>query len=252
MSLRRDIHSAFDVIAPPLGGMPERVVQTVLADKRRRRNSTMLLHLRAPLPLVAALVAIALVAAVLVGGRIVQDWNLFRSGNPAGHSQLTSLQQLEARPLSLAYVKSVADCTSGPIDHDTLALGSGPLFMVGYSGAGWTSWGDYGKLVLYTDAQIAGPILVRARDVVTRAVVVFVGSYADGPVVGSDTLNGRLVAHHSELVLSADTAQPATDIVLPSQHKFEWEFTFGFPKFSTLAAAWQVDGEKFTETFVSC
>ena len=254
MTMRLEMRDALDEVVPShaMPGLPERVVGAVLADKGRRRNRKMLVRLRAPLSLVAALVVIALVTAVLVGGRLIQDWNAFH-GTPAGHSQLTPLQQLEARPLTLPYVHSVAECNTGPRDPVTLALGAGPVFMDStYAGAGWTGWGDYGKVVLYTDTQIAGPILVRARDVVTKAVIVFVGRYAYGPVEGADTLEGKVVSQRPELVLSADTAAPPTDNSLQRAHMSEWEFTAGFPKFSTLSTAWQIDGLGFSETFVGC
>ena len=254
MTMRSEMRDALDEVVPSYAtpGLPERVVGAVLADKRRRRNNKMLVRLRAPLSMVAALVVIALVTAVLVGGRLIQDWNAFH-GTPAGHSQLTPLQQLEARPLTLPYVHSLAECTTGPRDPVTLALGSGPVFLDStYAGGGWTGWGDYGQVVFFTDAQIAGPILVRARDVVTRAPIVFVGPYADGPVAGTDTLNGKVVIQHSELALSANTAAAATDNTLQQPHRFEWEITAGFPKYSTLSTAWQIDGLGFSETFVGC
>ena len=252
MTMRAVMREALDEVVPAnTPGLPERVVGTVLADKRRRRNRQMLVRLRAPLSLVAALVAIALVAAVLVGGRIIQDWNAFH-GTPAGRSQLTPVQQLEARSLTLPYVHSLKDCTTGPVDPQTGSLGSGPLFMDGYSAAGWTAWGVYDRFVLHTDTQIAGPILVRAHDVVTKAPLVFVGRYANGPVSGVDTLEGSPVSHQPELVLSTDDAAPATDIYMQQRQKYEWEFTVGFPKFSTLTAAFQIDGAGFTEKFVAC
>lgn len=88
MSLRREIHSAFDVITPPLGGMPERVVETVLADKRRRRKEGIMFRVRAPLSLAAVFIVVALIAAALIGGRVIADWAGFNA-TPAGqpHSQ---------------------------------------------------------------------------------------------------------------------------------------------------------------------
>ena len=252
MTMRAVMREALDEVVPAnTPGLPERVVGTVLADKRRRRNRQMLFRLRAPLSLVAALVVIALVAAALVGGRIIQDWNAFH-GTPAGHLPLTPVQQLEARPLTLPYVRSLRECTTGPFDPQTGALGSGPLFLDGYSAAGWTAWGDYGRFVLHTDTQIPGPILVRAHDVVTKVPLVFVGRYANGPVSRTDTLEGNPVSQRPELVLSMDDASPAADIYIQPPHKYEWEFTVGFPKFSTLTAAWQIDGPGFTEKFVAC
>ena len=87
MSLRREIHSTFDAIAPPVGGMPERVVQTVLSDARRRRKGRLMGRLRAPLSLVAVIVVVAVIAAVLVGGRMIADLNGRFNSAPAGQTR---------------------------------------------------------------------------------------------------------------------------------------------------------------------
>src|SRR5260370_20735450 len=100
MSLRRDIHGAFETITPPLGGMPERVVQTVLADNTgRRRKGRMFIRARVPLSLVAMIAIIAVVVAVLVGGRLLHDWNLFHRTSPAGEQYQSQLAHLQAQTL---------------------------------------------------------------------------------------------------------------------------------------------------------
>ena len=57
--------------------------------------------LRAPMPLVAVLVLIAVVAAVFVGGRLIQDWSSLHNGTPAGQHGSATLAQLEGIPLNL-------------------------------------------------------------------------------------------------------------------------------------------------------
>jgi hypothetical protein len=95
-NLRRDIHSAFEVIEPPLGGMPERVVQTVLADMRRQRKERMTYPLRISLALVAAVLLVA------VGAAAVMTWNsLHGQVSPAGDTYGSQIALLEARPLHL-------------------------------------------------------------------------------------------------------------------------------------------------------
>jgi len=85
VSLRTQIHSAFDEVAPPTHGLPERVVQTVLKENAgRRRRERLMLRLRVPLSLVAVFVLVALVVGVLIGGRLMQDWNSFHNSAPAG------------------------------------------------------------------------------------------------------------------------------------------------------------------------
>jgi hypothetical protein len=251
VSLRRDVHSAFDQITPSMGGLPERVVQTVLSEgATRRRREKMLFRIRAPLSLVAVFLLIVLVAAVFVGGRIVQDWNALHKSSPAGQSNQSQLAELEARPLQLPVLKSATDCNTGPWNSDG-TVGSGPLSIYGGLGPR-TSWGTYWNNVFYTDQQIAGPMVVRVRDVVNNANVVFVGKYAAGPVVGADTLNGTRVQQHAELVLYANNAAPITVNPPSKPHAFVWGFTVGVPSDSTGSTGWQVDGMGFSEVFLSC
>ncbi|HEY8801836.1 MAG TPA: hypothetical protein VIN00_02065, partial [Candidatus Dormibacteraeota bacterium] len=76
MSLRRDMHSAFDEIAPSTAGISERVVQTVLVENSsRQKRERMMFRLRGPMSLVAVFVLIAMVVGVLIAGRMIQDWN---------------------------------------------------------------------------------------------------------------------------------------------------------------------------------
>lgn len=247
MSLRRDIHSAFETIAPPLGGMPERVVQTVLADKRRRRNEKMLVRLRAPLSLVAALVVIAVVAAVLVGGRLAQDWNLFHNSSPAGSGGThVSLAALESRPLQLPQVAADAQCPAGPVSS-TGVFGNGPFYGDPglASGPRQTAWGIYWNLIGETDRNISGLLLIRAVDVKTQQKYVFVGQYAAGAVAGTDQLSGATVTQRAELVLDAAHQ--------PNRQRgglTEWPFVIGVPNGNSGCYGYQIDGDSFTETFV--
>lgn len=252
MSLRRDVHSAFDVITPSMAGLSERVVQTVLVEgAARRRKEKMLFRIRAPLSLVAVFLLIALVAAVFVGGRLIQDWNALHN-SPAGQSNNSDLAQLEARPLNLPVLKSRSECTTGPFNSDG-TVGSGPLFAYAHGGLGGiTSWGAYIDNDFYTDQQIAGPILVRVRYVLNNVTGVFVGKYAAGPVVGSDVVNGTRVEQHNELVLFENTADRVTDNPPSRPHAFKWSFTVGVPNAETGPTGWQIDGLGFTEVFVIC
>lgn len=251
MTLRRDVHSAFDQITPSTAGLSERVLQTVLVEgPTRRRKEKMLFRVRAPLSLVAVFLLIALVAAVFIGGRLLQDWNAFHNSSPAGQSHPSELAQLEARPLNLPVMKSVSECTAGPWNSDG-TIGSGPLSIYGGLGPR-TSWGQYFQIVLYTDQVIDGPILVRVRDLVNNVNIVFVGKGAAGPVVGTDVLDGRRVDQRSELVLFANTPAPVTDNPPAKPHAFVWGFTEGVPKASSGSTGWQIDGMSFSEVFLVC
>jgi hypothetical protein len=246
VSLRREFHSAFDQIAPPLGGMPERVVQTVLAEhKARRRKERMLFRLRTPLSLVAVFVLIAVIAAVLVGGRLVQDWNAFHKPVPAGQPH-ASLATLEARPLQLPQVAAAAACPNGP-QSSTGVYGNGPFYgdSTIAQGPSRSQWGLYWYLEAETDRNVSGLMLVRAIDVKTKQQYVFAGQYAAGPVVGTDALGTQSIQQHSELVL--DTSHRPTTTY---KGRTTWPFQLGVPKGNSGCYGWQIDGDNFTETFV--
>ena len=245
MSLRREIHQAFDGIAPPTFGMPERVVQTVLNDTRSRRKGRLMVRLRAPLSLVAVFVAIAVIAALLIGGRVINDWIVFRNGSPAGATNETQVAQLEARPLHIPIPKSPADCTTGPLNGYG-EYGSGPIYGIG----GLTSasaWGLYYHNFAYADAAITGPILVRSIDVFTNKPTIFVGQFASGRITGTDTVDGKPYQQHVELVFDMSNATSAAGV-----HRYVWGFLAGAPNGWSGSSGWQIDGVSFTETFVVC
>ena len=84
MSLRTDIHTAFDEVAPSTFGMPDRVVSTVVTElPEQRRKEQWFGRLRTPLSMVAVLVLLSIAVGVLVGGRVVRDWNAFMRPAPA-------------------------------------------------------------------------------------------------------------------------------------------------------------------------
>jgi hypothetical protein len=246
VSLRRDTHSAFDEIAPSMAGLSERVVQTVLTENSsRQRRKRLMFRMRGPLSLVAVFALIAIVAAVLIGGRMIHDWNLFQNSVPAGDSYQSQVAQLEAVPLHLPVFASKLDCMSGPF-NSVGSLGSGPVY--GDGGLKSTStWGDYYSIVAYADTGVAGPILVRARDLFTGQPVVFIGQYAAGPVVGKDTFEGHTYDQHAEVLLKTGTSDKQA-----VSHKFVWKFIDGVPTSWSGSTGWQIDGAGFSEVFVSC
>jgi len=246
VSLRTQIHSAFDEVAPATHGLPERVVQTVLTENAgRNRRERLMFRLRVPLALVAMFMLVALVVGVLLGGRLMQDWNALHNSAPAGDSYQTQVAQLEAVPLRLPVFASQLDCKSGPF-NSVGSLGSGPV----YGDAGLYSknaWGYYYSIVAYADTDVVGPILVRARDLFTGQPVVFVGQYAAGPVVGSDTFRGHLYDQHAEVLLNTSSSDKQT-----VTHRFVWKFLDGVPTSWSGSTAWQIDGFDFSEVFVVC
>jgi hypothetical protein len=255
MSLRAEIHSAYDEITPPAPALHAQIRALVaseskaaLPSRRLRRHS--MTGLRGALALVAALLVILIVATVLVGGQVLHDWNVFTNRPaPAGGGGQTELVQLESRQLGLPTPASHADCRSGPFSGAG-SFGKGPIFVDG-GGTSTTSWGVYFHSLVYADADINGPILVRASDLFTRQSVVFVGQYAAGPVVGHDTVDGIAAEQRTELAF--DTSQALKrPITHSTQKKFSWPFVAGVPNSWSGSTAWQIDGVGFSEVFVAC
>lgn len=206
MSLRTDIHIAFDEVAPSSAGMPERVVETVLTGRKQRGRWSV--RLRVPLSLVAVFLLVAVVVSVLVGGRVMQDWNNFRKSSPAGESNQSQLAQLRARPLHLPALLSrgtACPVTLSVIDDGTGAnavYGNGPVYGQA-GGETQTAWGTYFDVTYETEPQLTGLVLVRGRDLYDGSPLVYTGQYSAGDTIGSDTIDGKLVAQHNELVLDA-------------------------------------------------
>ena len=211
-------------------------------------------HIRAPLALVAALVAIAIVAAVFVGGRVVQQWNASHNVAPAGLTRPMTLAELEGRPLRVPVLQSIMDCHDGPYSPDS-DFGGGPLYATAGS-ASRTAWGEYYFNIFYTDEVIDGPILVRVTDLYKPGIrLVFVGAGAGGPIVGTDVVDGTTYEQHSELVLYENQAMPsaASGWGSPSrEHRFVWDFLIGMPANASGGTGWQIDGPGFTEIFRAC
>jgi hypothetical protein len=158
--------------------------------------------------------------------------------------------QLEAKPMSLPVVPPGGPCPATPmkiIDYGTGStgvFGNGPIYGIG--GAQTTNtWGDYYDVSYVADPQFSGLVLIRIHDLKSSRVGVFVGPYAAGSVVGTDTIEGNVVQQHAELVLDASHPQTRS-----GNNKWGiWHIRQG------LATGWshcfgiQVDGAGFTEVF---
>jgi hypothetical protein len=245
VSLRTQIHSAFDEVAPPTFGLPERVVQTVLTENSsRRRREQIMLRLRVPLSLVAVFVLVALAVGILIGGRLLQDWNSFRNSAPAGGVSQSALAELEAKPLTLPVLKPGDPCPSTPGNTAGFDYGSGPVYVMGGPET-QSSWGYYFDVTWVTAPDLSGPVLVRGRDLMSNRVGVFVGTYSAGAVIGTDTdtRSGSQIAQRAELLLDAGHPHSRTGA------------GYGyFPVRQGLSSGWvgcygfQIDGSNFTET----
>ena len=241
-NLRRDIHSAYDAIEPSLGGMPERVVQTVLAEKNGRlRKEKMVYRLRISTALVAAVLVVA------VGAAAVITWNSLHNNNtsPAGVG-LTSVQQLEARPLTLPTVQTASQCPeSASSTSPRYQYGTGPVYADGGQEIG-TDWGHYWDVIWYAAPNLKGPVIVRGRDLMTTdRRVVFVGPYSGGPVIGTDTAP-NVGAQHAELVLD-----PASPEARDNNHYGYWHIRQGMSNGWVGCVGFQIDGPNFSETITT-
>lgn len=260
MSLRTDLHSAFDELAPSTVGLRERVAQTAMQERTTHHRRRLLVWFRAPLSLVAVFVLIALVVGILMGGKLASDWHSFSLRSVPGGIDTTQLNQLEERLFQMALIKPGDACPGGPWDPATGWWGTGPAHIYSWTSSGFvpgtvTQWGVYGGFHAAIPPSIKGPVLVRARDLRTGAALVFVGQYAVGPVGGADQMDGQKVEQRLELVLDASHPQVAA-----SGGYYAWSFTAGFKADTshrggslqagpTTCTGWQIDGEGFTETF---
>jgi hypothetical protein len=251
VSLRNDLHAAFDELEPQMFGMPERVVEAVFTDRSARARRGMILRLKAPLSLVAVLVLIALVVGALVGGRLLLDWNARQGPAPVGGlSRAEQIAQLEARPWKQPLIALGAWCPDGPVDSQGV-YGTGPYHDIPALEQGQiqTEWGVYLTVTASTDANSTGLMLVRARDLRTGTPMVFIGRYATGSVVGTDTLRGVPTQQRAELVLDMSQRPTGPGSTGPDGQTY-WRLTAGAPGVGWPGcAAWQIDGPDFTEAF---
>lgn len=242
MSLRTDIQTAFDEVAPSTFGLSERVVQTFVAELPvRRRNERWFVRLRAPLSLVAIVLLIAMAVGMLIGGRVMQDWKAFTQPAPA-RNQPSELALLEGRPMQLTRLQAGDSCPETPLNGPYGDLfpsgmyGSGPVYVAGGSSVP-DPWGTYWYLAAVTDQRVTGLVLVRGQDLRTGQSVVFIGKWATGPVFGTDKLDGTVTLQHLDLLL--DRRHPP----LNTGHAgtFTWGFTAGLAAGTSGCIGWQVD-----------
>lgn len=204
-----------------------------------------MLRLRVPLSLVAVFVLVALAVGALIGGRLMQDWNAFHKSAPAGGVSQSALAQLEARPLTLPTLKAGDSCPISPGNSVGFDFGTGPVYIDGGPEA-LSPWGYYFDVTWFTARDLTGPVLVRARDLMSNRTAVFAGTNSAGAVVGTDTLAGSTVTQRAELLL--DAGHPHSRL------------TNGYGVFAVRqgislgwvgCAGFQIDGPDFTETITA-
>ena len=255
MSLRTDIQMAFDELTPSTHGMAERIVGSMLANRSRSRAMFAWSNpLRGATSMLALILVLVVAVGVLAGGRLYRDWSAFNSQPGNG------LAALEARPMHLPVLVPGQDCPIGPKADlqgagNGEGFGEGPVFGMPIGLDNKSTWGTYGYQWLLTRRDLAGPVLVRAKDLVTGKAVVFVGTYAAGPVTGKDSdRNGFAVKQHHEALL--DTNHPPEDTNPPevyfggSDRLVAWQITLDLQRGASGCVAYQIDGPGFSEVFV--
>jgi hypothetical protein len=216
VTLRADIRTAIDAVAPPAPELRSKALASV-QDERQRRDTTSSASGRTRRPFInglgyaaaiaAVLIVVLLIVALLAGGRILQDWKRFNTPQPVGINQAV-VDQLRKRPLAFPVLKASDQCPISPtkrIDYgggNFTNYGAGPVYAVGASPT-TTKWGAYFDIQYVTDPELTGPVLIRGRDLRTNELVVFVGQYASGVVVGTDMLDGKPAQQRADAVFDA-------------------------------------------------
>ena len=246
MTLRADITSAYDEITPAAPALAPQIRILVAAEGNaaraaRHSGDPWLRAIRGTVALVAALLVVLMIATLLIGGRVMQDWKAFTRSAPA-QNQPSELSLLEGRPMQLTRLQTGDSCPETPLNGPYGGLfpsgmyGSGPVYVAGGSSVS-DPWGTYWYLAAVTDPRVTGLVLVRGQDLRTGQPVVFVGKWASGPVFGTDNLDGTVTPQHLDLLL--DRRHPP----LNTGHAgtFTWGFTAGLAAGASGCTGWQVD-----------
>jgi len=172
-----------------------------------------------------------------------------------GGETASALAKLEAKPLHFPVVQPDGRCPVTPssnIKGDPPAAafsadGQGPVYVIGGTLRN-TAFGVYFDLTYFTEPQLTGLVLVRIRDLKNDRPVVFVGPYAAGAVVGTDTIDGKVVQQHAELVLDAGHH----DRTASGTSKWGiWPVRLGVADFGrSHCGGFQFDGAGFSEVVV--
>jgi hypothetical protein len=229
------------------------ILASVAAEKRawdlheRSHRTRWRVGIRGAGSMVAAVLVVLMLVTVLVGGRVWRDWSTFTTRPvPSPAIDQAVLAQLEARPLNLPSVPAGVECPAGPYGS-YMGFGDGPVSVV-FGLPAHTSWGDYSYAGAVTGWNLTGLILGRARDLNSGKPLVFVGQYAAGPVVGTDTIDGKKIEQHLEVVLDANHPPQTTQDA--GKHRL-WGIPVGFTKTQlSTCSGFQFDGPGFSETFV--
>ena len=201
MSLRAEIREAIDEVAPPAPGLVHEVIDSVFDRARPKAGRRQSLRYRTPLALVAALLVLALIVGLVIGGRMLRNAN---TPIPSGHHPTSEVQiqmaELEARPIQLPALQAGEPCPSSAAVYTSgIQYGNGPVWLV-FGSTTSTPWGKYVEVtfryVVMANPAFEGdttlpalaplPIVVRGQDLKLGLGVGFAGANASGAVVGDD------------------------------------------------------------------
>ena len=261
MTLRSEIHTAIDDIAPPAPALPREAVAFALSNSRLRSRETVRsqpgggLGMRRVGSLVAAALVVVMMITLVIGGRLWRDWNT-QQQNAARQAHVAELRE---RQLYLPVVDPSAACPESTLNVDQGVYGGygdGPVYASGTGNRYGLPSGTYFDSVYWVDPEGSGLILIRGRDLKTNQTVVFAkppfpsvtatGS-PSGKVTGTEVVLGVTVELHDELLLDPS-------LLLPPPADY-WAVTQGFPTGSSGCIGIQADGflangSAFTEIIV--
>jgi hypothetical protein len=229
-------------------------------ETSHRRSPWFARPMRGTFALVAAALVVALMAALVMGGRLWRDWSTLPATHP--HTiNLADLDRLRARPLQLPVVQAGADCPVSPTHAvadfhkrglSPVVFGDGPIYSAGNGERYVTHWGTYIQTGYALDPSFSGLLLVRARDLIGGQLVVFANSTFSGTanlsdlVVGTDFLLDQTVQQHPEGVVDTNQLRPPQT----AGYWQDWDTLQGYPAGGSGCIGFQFDGAGFTEVFV--
>lgn len=255
MTLRAEIHDVVDEAAPPSPDFERNLAALMLERERGRstpsRRLSWPLRFRGLAAIAAAALVLALMAGLVLSGRIWRDLNA-----PPPTIDQATLQKLEARPLAMPSVAPGAACPVTPVAlfPGGMGVGSGPVYLIDKEAPATTDWGTWAVYgFVYYWKGPGGPVLIRANDLESNRTVVFAQTpfppspiSPAGRVLGTDHVNGQAVQMRSEAV----GQDPATIKPLSNHRYPSATVMIGDPKGSSGCVGLQFDGAGFTETIV--
>jgi hypothetical protein len=256
MTLRHDIHSAIDEIAPPTPALARQVFASLAPAGKSARppaqrgsRNPWLTGLGRTGSLVAAILVVLLIVTVVVGVRVWRDRDAL---NPVPADQ-RELARLQARPLILPSVLPGAECPANfqastvyyYDGHSVTPQPGGPMALAGQGLQAISKWGDYYDPTYSIERKVnKGLVLIRIRDLRTGQVGVFVGPSAAGDVVGTDTVDGKVVDQYAYAVL--DLSHPPADA---NKDFASWTVRQGWAAGWSGCVGFQLDGPDFSQVF---